>query len=633
MEKKDLLYVIPNWAHDQDSIREILLDHPEVKFVSLIAVDIFGRDTDEKIPVTELISDPEKFLAEGVQTDGSSVLLPLIADISDGSVKLIPDVDVCWYVDYNEFNYGIDDLVPVGTLRIPAYLVHNETHEVGSRAILRDSLNVFKEGLMHAIKTNPYVCEYLPFDSPDDIESISLTSATELEFYVKTPNEDADKDRLHASQEMKEQYWKRTVGVVRTALENTLIKLDKYGFGVEMGHKEVGGVQAQFLRGGDYDHIMEQLEIDWKYSNPMQAADNDYQARYFIKDTFREYNLDVTFLAKPVEGVAGSGKHTHIGVFAKLKDGRTVNLFSALEPEKEYLSPIGYAAVMGLLKNYEVVNPIANCTSDALDRLKPGYEAPICAVTSLGKDVSVPTRNRTVLAGLIRDPKHPASTRFELRSPNPKSNTYLVISACLLTMLDGIRAALSEKKTPEELYASVSKAYGEEDFYLETMRAYRAECDIFDSYSKEEREKLFGASPATVWDNLNSFDLYPEKTAVLLDGGFDEIDLASFKIAATDLWTSELHDRLIPDYRERVRECCKKLHAEDNPLDNRRFEAILAIASKIAKDSEDEPSLLTKLSRAVEDGEYEKAAAMQTEARDAVAALEAIYSEYKKNIL
>ena len=633
MDKKELLYVIPGWAHDKESIREILLDHPEVKFVSLIAVDIFGRDTDEKIPVGELLSDPDKFLAEGVQTDGSSVLLPLIADISDGSVKLIPDVDVNWYVDYNSFNYGIDDLVSVGTLRIPAYLVHNETHEVGSRAILRDSLNVFKEGLLHAIKSNPYVCKYLPIDSPDDIESIVLTSATEMEFYVKTPNEDADKERLHASQEMKEQYWKRTVGIVRTALENTLLKLDKYGFGVEMGHKEVGGVQAEFLQGGDYDHVMEQLEIDWRYSDPMQAADNDYQARYFIKDTFREYNLDVTFLAKPVEGAAGSGKHTHIGVFANLKDGRTVNLLASTNPDKEYLSPIGYAAVMGLLKNYEVVNPIANCTSDSLNRLKPGYEAPVCAVTSLGKDVSVPTRNRTVLAGLIRDPKHPASTRFELRSPNPKSNTYLVISACLLTMLDGIRAALANEKTPEELLASVSKAYGEDDFYLDTKRAYRAECDIFEDYSKEERAKLFGPSPATVWDNLSSFDRYPDKTAVLLDGGFDEIDLASFKVAATDLWTSELHDRLIPDYRERVRECCRKLHAENDALDNRRFEAILRLARDIAKDSEDNASLLTRLSRAVEDKDYEKAADMQIEARDKVAALEAIYNEYKKNIL
>ena len=28
---------------------------------------------------------------------------------------------------------------------------------------------------------------------------------------------------------------------------------------------------------GEYDHVMEQLEIDWKYSTALQAADNENQ--------------------------------------------------------------------------------------------------------------------------------------------------------------------------------------------------------------------------------------------------------------------------------------------------------------------------------------------------------------------
>ena len=76
---------------------------------------------------------------------------------------------------------------------------------------------------------------------------------------------------------------------------------------------------------------------------------------------------------------------------------------------------------MGLLKNYEVINPFVSATNDAFNRLKPGYEAPVCIVTSLGRSLNEPSRNRTVLAGLIRDNKNPLATRFELRSPNPKS--------------------------------------------------------------------------------------------------------------------------------------------------------------------------------------------------------------------
>ena len=129
---------------------------------------------------------------------------------------------------------------------------------------------------------------------------------------------------------------------------------------------------------------------------------------------------------------------------------------------------------MGILKNYEVINPFVSATNDAFNRLKPGYEAPVCVVTSLGHGVKLPSRNRTVLVGLVLDVKNPMATRFELRAPNPKSNTYLVLAASYMAMLDGIKAALEAGKTPKELEKSISKEYGEEDFYLEKDRLYRS---------------------------------------------------------------------------------------------------------------------------------------------------------------
>ena len=127
--------------------------------------------------------------------------------------------------------------------------------------------------------------------------------------------------------------------------------------------------------------------------------------------------------------------------------------------------------MLGILKNYEVINPFVSSSNDAFNRLKPGYEAPVCIVSSLGHTVELPSRNRTVLIGLVRDPRNPLSTRFELRAPNPKSNTYLVISSTYMAMLDGIKVALEEGKTAKELEASLSKKYGDEDFYLEIGRA------------------------------------------------------------------------------------------------------------------------------------------------------------------
>ena len=58
------------------------------------------------------------------------------------------------------------------------------------------------------------------------------------------PLEEAAIEEMSASQVMQEQYWERTHGAVRTAMENCLLELDKYGFKVEMGHKEVGGLKA-----------------------------------------------------------------------------------------------------------------------------------------------------------------------------------------------------------------------------------------------------------------------------------------------------------------------------------------------------------------------------------------------------
>ena len=574
-----MLFYIPPVDHEEDALQQRLSEHPEIKFVSLVGVDIFGQDTDEKIPVRNVMSDYQGFLEKGVQTDGSSVLLPGIADLSNARVDLIPDADSVWYIDYNFAN--IDELtgLPVGTLRIPATLLHNSVNEVGSRVILRDAEKAVKKGVVDAMRDNPYVFKYLPFDSVDEIDEILLTSATEMEFYVKTPHEMADKERLHTSQELKESYWKRTIGPVRTALEKTIEILDYYGLEVEMGHKEVGGVKAELTTDG-FTHIMEQLEIDWRFDSPMGAADKDYLARSIIKDTFRRGGLDVTFMAKPVEGVAGSGKHTHFGIAARLKDGRKVNLFTATDPSTDYMSPIGFGAIMGLLKNYEIINPLANCTNDALNRLKPGFEAPVSIVTSIGRSVDVTSRNRTVLACLVRDFRNPMATRFEMRSPNPKSNSYLVMGAGFLAMLDGIKAVLAAGKTPAELCESISKPYGAEDFYLEKNRVYRAENNIFEDYSEKEREKYFGKTPATVWENLTAFDEYPEKTRILFtDDVMTPVDLESFRQSVLKIWSTELHDRIIPSLEGSAsKDALKRLAVT---LEERRYSDASELLKKI----------------------------------------------------
>ncbi|MBO5148694.1 MAG: glutamine synthetase, partial [Anaerotignum sp.] len=398
-----MLFTIPADKHSKEEITSVLKAHPEVRFVSLVGIDIGGNDTDEKIPTPLFIEDMEKFLTVGVQTDGSSVVLPKIAALSNAKVDIIPDLNVNWYVDHNFQHTDRETGLPVGTLRIPSFLVHNDVSQVGSRVILRDAIENFKEDVLEIMEANPYIFEHLPIGSIDEIEKLEITAATELEFWVKTPDDETDREQLSTAQILKEQYWKRTTGPVRTALEEVMLVLDHYGFEMEMAHKEVGGVKAKISNSGSYDHVMEQLEIDWKYADAIQAADNENHIKYVVGDIFRLHGLDVTFLAKPIEGVAGSGEHTHMGLAAKLKNGKRISLFAPRDRETEFMSPIGFGAMMGILKNYEVINPFVSATNDAFNRLKPGYEAPVCVVTSLGRSVEFPSRNRTVLLGLVRD--------------------------------------------------------------------------------------------------------------------------------------------------------------------------------------------------------------------------------------
>lgn len=629
-----MLYTLPADKHSEGEITEILKAHPEVKFVSLVGIDVGGHDTDEKIPVEEFIKDIDKFLTHGVQTDGSSVVLPKIAELNNAKVDIIPDTTVNWFVDHN-FNYP-DPVtgLPIGTLRIPSSLVHNDSSRVGSRVILRDAIFNFKKDLMDLLRSNPYVFEYMDIDSVDDIESLSITAATELEFWVKTPDDDADREQLSTAQMLKEQYWKRTTGPVRTALEEAMLVLQKYGFEMEMGHKEVGGVKAKLGNSGNYDHVMEQLEIDWKYSSAVQAADNENHIKYVVRDIFRTYGLEVTFMAKPMEGVAGNGEHTHMGVAAKLKDGRMVNLFTPADADNEFMSPVGFGALMGLLKNYDVVNPFVSSSNDSLNRLKPGYEAPVCTVTSLGHSAKMPSRNRTVLVGLVREIGNPMATRFELRAPNPKSNTYLVMAASYMAMLDGIKEALEHEKTPVELEKSISKEYGEEDFYLEQNRVYRSEKDVFEEYTQEERDRFFGKAPNTVWENICAFDKYPEKLDIFRrDDVMTDIALASYREAVIEQWTMELRNRIIPDTMDLLRSC-SKAHDDLDCVDYDRhfWEKIQRLRKYIGKDTLDEKCLLTKIVRALGEKDYDRASELQIEMQAKVEELRDLYIIYKKNL-
>ena len=603
---KDLIYTIPKEKHTKENIKAILKSHSEIKFVSFVGVDLSGNDTDEKIPVSLFLDDLESFInGVAVQTDGSSVVLPGIATLNNAKVDMIADLNAKWFVDYNYDFIDPETQKPIGTLRIPCFLYH-DNKAVDSRNILRSAIETFKGNLWNIFDNHPEVLSDYNI-SKDDIEEIIVTSATELEFWVKTPNDVAEIEQLSTSQELHEHYWTRTKGNVRTALEETLILMELYGFEPEMGHKEVGGVKAKLSSSGDFNHIMEQIEVDWKYADAVQAADNELFVKILVQETFRRRGLEVTFMAKPIDGVAGSGMHVHLGVSLKLKDGKRINLFHT--NKEHFLSIIGYGALMGILKNYEVMNPFISSTNNSLKRLKPGFEAPVCIVTSLGMSPSNPSRNRSILVGLIRDLASPLATRFELRSPNPHSNVYLTMATSYMAMLDGIIYAVNNNKSQDDLLAEISKKSGEEAEYLEKDREYRSEEDVFEAFSDEERNKYFGKAPATIYENISALDKYPEKVQVLKRNDvLTEQLINSVKMAVTNRWILEISHRVLNSYGDKIRGY-KALHSVDKALDLdiTNWTNINNLRVYLMKDTYTNKSLFTRIKEAFDKKDLELA--------------------------
>lgn len=152
MVNEELVYVIPAGQYGKEGVLALLEQHPEIKFVSLMGVDLAGNDTDEKIPISVFFDDYDDFFnATAFQTDGSSVVLPGIATLSNARVDIKADPGVNWFVDYNDGNIDPETGKPVGTLRIPSFLRH-ATGYIDSRSILKNTLEYVNDELIDLVK-------------------------------------------------------------------------------------------------------------------------------------------------------------------------------------------------------------------------------------------------------------------------------------------------------------------------------------------------------------------------------------------------------------------------------------------------------------------------------------------------
>ncbi|RJO64853.1 MAG: glutamine synthetase [Myxococcales bacterium] len=186
--------------------------------------------------------------------------------------------------------------------------------------------------------------------------------------------------------------------------------LEAVGFEVEAAHHEVA----------DGQH-----EIDFKYAEALETADNIATFRFVVRKVALDYGLHATFMPKPIFGINGSGMHCHQSLFTM--DGKK-NVF--YDPKAVYqISDIGKWYIGGLLRHARGFCAITNPLVNSYKRLVPGYEAPTLIAWS--------ERNRSPL---VRIPdRRGDGTRAELRCPDPSCNPYLAIAVMLASGLDGIQ--------------------------------------------------------------------------------------------------------------------------------------------------------------------------------------------------
>ena len=345
----------------------------DVKFISLQFTDVTGSVKSVDIPTQRL----ESALEDGVWFDGSSV--EGFARIQESDMRLVIDPKT----------YAVLPWSPVELRRARVFCdifqPGGEPFPGDPRGTLKRILSKLDErGWTYNVGPEP---EFFLFkrNGPDMIHPVPHDVGGYFDF---SAHDEAVR--------------------VRTELMDALAGL---GLEVEMGHHEVA---------------LGQHEIDFHFTDALQAADNVLTLKYTVKAIAAQYGLIASFMPKPIFGINGSGMHCHQSLFSK--NGENL-LFDA---ENEFnLSQLAYGFIGGQLAHARALAAVVAPTVNSYKRLVPGYEAPVY--------VGWAQINRSALIRIPRyTPGRNKSMRAELRFPDPSANPYLAFTVMLAAGLDGI---------------------------------------------------------------------------------------------------------------------------------------------------------------------------------------------------
>ena len=209
-----------------------------------------------------------------------------------------------------------------------------------------------------------------------------------------------------------------------------VLSMEEMGIGIEYSHHEAAPSQH---------------EIDFRYTDALTMADNVMTYRLVVKEIAFKNGLYASFMPKPFADHNGSGMHVNMSLFR----GERNAFFEA--KDRLHLSKLAKHFLAGILKHAPDITLVLNQWENSYKRLVPGYEAPVY--------ITWASRNRSDLIRIpMYKPGKEASTRIELRSPDPACNPYLAFSVVLAAGLEGIARKYAPPAPTEENVFALSDA-------------------------------------------------------------------------------------------------------------------------------------------------------------------------------
>ena len=366
----------PDREHRQRDQRDYVLRTVEergVRLVRLWFTDVLGRHKSVAISPAEL----ETVLDEGLQFDGSAI---------DGFSR-VQESDVLARPDPSTF-----ELLPWAREDEPSGTVFCDITNLDGTSFEGDPRQVLRRNVDRARAAG-----------------FEMFCAPEVEFFYF-----ADSGPTPTTLDRASYFDLTTTDVASDLRKQTLHMLEALSIPVEYSFHEDGPSQH---------------EIDLQYTDALSMADSVMTLRLAVKKIAMDRGVYATFMPKPLNGVQGSGMHTHLSLF---RNGE--NAFH--DPDSpDGLSSTARSFIAGLLRHAREITAVTNQLVNSYKRINEGYEAP--------RYVSWARNNRSALVRVpITKPGKVDSTRIEYRALDPACNPYLAFSVLLAAGLRGIEDGL-----------------------------------------------------------------------------------------------------------------------------------------------------------------------------------------------